>query len=345
MAAEKAVKPSGHPRIPNQRIGVLLVNLGTPDATDYWSMRRYLGEFLSDRRVIELSPWLWQPILQGVILSLRPTRSGRAYDTIWNREADESPLRTITRAQTEKLAARLTMELPGLAVDWAMRYGQPSIAERIAALEALGCRRLLLFPLYPQYSATTTATACDAAFRALMGLRWQPALRTAPAYHDAPGYIDALAGSVEEALAGLDWTPEVLLASFHGLPQSYLAKGDPYHCQCQKTARLLREKLSWEEARLQISFQSRVGRQEWLRPYSDETVQRLAAEGIKDLAIVAPGFAADCLETLEEIAFGLRESFLAAGGRNFAYIPCLNDRDDHIELLAGLVRRELAGWI
>jgi ferrochelatase len=209
----------------------------------------------------------------------------------------------------------------------------------------LGCRRLLLFPLYPKYSATTTATACDAAFRALMGLRWQPALRTAPAYHDAPGYIDALAGSVEEALAGLDWTPEVLLASFHGLPQSYLAKGDPYHCQCQKTARLLREKLSWEEARLQISFQSRVGRQEWLRPYSDETVQRLAAEGIKDLAIVAPGFAADCLETLEEIAFGLRESFLAAGGRNFAYIPCLNDRDDHIELLAGLVRRELAGWI
>jgi ferrochelatase len=335
--------PREHPPLAQPRIGVLLLNLGTPDATDYWSMRRYLKEFLSDERVIDVNPLLWKPLLNLVILTTRPSRSGKAYASIWNREKDESPLRTITRDQCEKLAAALAGE--GLLVDWAMRYGNPSTGEVLERMIAAGCRRILLFALYPQYAAATTATAYDQAFRALMEQRWQPAIRTAPPYHDHPLYIDALAASIERHLAELPWQPEVMLASFHGLPERYLRLGDPYHCHCAKTARLLRERLGWGEERLQLTFQSRFGREEWLKPYTDATVERLAREGVKNLAIVTPGFAADCVETLEEIDMGARESFLEHGGENFTFVPCLNAGDAHIRLLAEIVRRELAGWI
>lgn len=339
-----AAAPAGHPEIRQGRLGLLLINLGTPDATDYRSMRRYLGEFLSDRRVVELSPWLWQPILQGLVLTTRPGRSGRNYAKIWNRERNESPLRTITRAQAEALAARFA-PAEGVVVDWAMRYGRPSIPERLDALAGQGCRRVLLAPLYPQYSAATTATACDQAFRHLMTLRWQPAVRSLPPYHDEPGYIAALAASVRAGLEGLGWEPEVLLASFHGLPRENLDKGDPYHCHCQKTARLLREALGWSEQRLRIVFQSRFGPKEWLKPYADETTAELARQGTRRLAVISPGFAADCVETLEELNIGLRETFLENGGSDFAYLPCLNDSARSIDLLEGLTRRELAGWL
>ena len=339
--------PAGHPPITTPNVGVLLLNLGTPDGTDYWSMRRYLREFLSDDRVIDVNPLLWRPLLHTVILTTRPSRSGKAYAAIWNRDRDESPLRTITRSQSEKLAAALAEALPGhdLVVDWAMRYGNPSTGAVLKRMIEAGCTRLLLFALYPQYAAATTATAYDQAFRALMAERWQPAIRTAPPYHDEPWYVEALAGSIEAHLAGLAWRPEVVLASFHGLPRRYLTLGDPYHCHCVKTARLLRERLGWDDQDLRLTFQSRFGREEWLRPYTDETVRSLAADGVKNLAIVTPGFAADCVETLEEIAIGARESFLQHGGENFTFVPCLNDEADYIALLTDLVRRELAGWI
>jgi protoporphyrin/coproporphyrin ferrochelatase len=342
------VLPAGPPSaIEPQKIGVLLLNLGTPDATDYRSMRRYLRQFLSDRRVIDVNPLVWQPLLQTVILSTRPQRSGRAYASIWNRELNESPLRTITRSQSEKLARALAEALPGraLVVDWAMRYGNPATGAAIRRLTQAGCTRLLLFALYPQYAAASTATAYDEAFRALMAERWQPAIRTAPPYHDDPGYIEALARSIEAHLAGLEWRPEVVLASFHGLPRRYAELGDPYHSQCAKTARLLRARLGWPNEELRLTFQSRFGREEWLKPYTDETVRSLAGQGVRNLAIVAPGFAADCLETLEELAIGARESFLEHGGQNFTYIPCLNDADEHVELLTRLITRELGGWV
>ena len=335
--------PQGHPEIRQERVGVLLVNLGTPEGTDYRSVRRYLSEFLSDRRVVELSPWLWQPLLQGIVLTVRPRRSGRNYARIWNRERDESPLRTFTRAQGARLGERFSGE--DLVVDWAMRYGRPSIAERLDALAAQGCRRILLAPLYPQYSAATTATACDQAFRHLRTMRWQPAVRTLPAYFDEPAYIAALAGSVREELARLPWEPEVLLVSFHGLPKQSIEKGDPYHGHCQETARLLREALGWPEKRLRIVFQSRFGPTEWLQPYADVTAAELARQGVRRLAVVSPGFAVDCVETLEELDIGLRAIFLEAGGESFAYLPCLNDSARALDLLEGLTRRELAGWL
>jgi protoporphyrin/coproporphyrin ferrochelatase len=348
-AADASISPlpAGHPALKRQRIGVLLLNLGTPDATDYWSMRRYLKEFLSDARVIDVNPLIWQPLLHLVILTTRPSRSGKAYAAIWNREQDESPLRTITREQCARLAEALERALPDhdLLIDWAMRYGNPSTAAVMRRAIEAGCTRLLLFALYPQYAAATTATAYDQAFRALLEERWQPAVRTAPPYFEHPLYIDALARSIERHLAGLSWQPDVVLASFHGLPKRYLMLGDPYHCQCAKTARLLRERLGWDESRLRMTFQSRFGREEWLRPYTDETVLELARAGIRKLAIVTPGFATDCVETLEEIAIGVRESFLEHGGENFTHVPCLNAADDHIALLADLVRRELAGWV
>jgi protoporphyrin/coproporphyrin ferrochelatase len=344
--ARAAEQPADHPPVPAARIGVLLLNLGTPDATGYWPMRRYLKEFLSDRRVIDVNPLIWKPLLNFVILTSRPFRSGRAYRTIWNKERDESPLRTITRSQCERLAAVLRRELPGeeLLVDWAMRYGNPSTSSVLRGMVEAGCTRMLLLALYPQYAAATTATAYDEAFRALMEERWQPAIRTAPPYHDHPAYIEALARSIETHLAGLEWTPEVVLASFHGLPKRYLLLGDPYHCQCMKTARLLRERLGWSEDRLRVTFQSRFGNEEWLQPYTDEAIERLAREGVRSLAIVAPGFAADCLETLEELAIRGREQFLEHGGESFTFVPCLNDADDHVALLGDIVRRELCGW-
>lgn len=334
--------PSNHPIVPHGKVGVLLVNLGTPDGTDRRSMRRYLEEFLTDRRVIEISRLKWYPVLYGIILNTRPQKKGRDYATIWNRERDESPLRTYTRSQAEKLSAKLGGEV---VVDWAMRYGNPSIASRLDALQAAGCERILIYPLYPQYAAATTATVNDKAFAHLLTKRWQPALRTVPPYHDDPVYIDALARSVETHLATLAFVPEVVLASFHGIPKSYFEKGDPYYCHCQKTARLLRERLGWGEDRLRITFQSRFGPEEWLQPYTDRTVEALARSGVKSLAVMTPGFVADCLETIEEIGVENADIFRENGGVNFARIPCLNDGDDGMAVIEHVVRRELQGWI
>lgn len=335
--------PAGHPAIPAAQTGVLLINLGTPEATDYFSMRRYLREFLSDRRVIEVSPLIWQPILNGIILTFRPGKSGKAYQAIWDQETNESPLRRITRQQAEGLQQHLSQQ--GVRVEWAMRYGVPSIAEKLEAMRAAGCRKILLMALYPQYSATTTATAYDHSFRALMKMRWQPAIRTASPYHDHPAYIAALADSVRAHIASLPEEPEVVLASYHGLPQKYFDKGDPYHCHCHKTTRLLRTALGWDEARLRTTFQSRFGPQQWLQPYTDHTVAELAQKGIKHLSIITPGFAADCVETLEEIAQEVRDEFLAHGGTQFSFIPCLNDSDSGLRMLETLVQQELAGWV
>lgn len=340
---QPGVRPADHPAVKSGRIGVLLMNLGTPEATDYWSMRRYLKEFLSDRRVIEVSRLVWWPLLNGVILTTRPGRKGRDYASIWNNERNEGPLKTITRGQAEKLAA--AMHDPRVSVDWAMRYGSPPVAERIEALLAQGCDRILLVPLYPQYAAATSATACDQAFRALMDMRWQPAVRVAPPYHDDPVYIEALAASIRQNLAALDFEPEVVLASFHGVPKSYLLKGDPYHCHCAKTWRLLGEALRMGPERLRMSFQSRFGNEEWLKPYTDETVKALAEGGVRRLAIVAPGFSADCLETLEELDVENREIFTHAGGEQFAYLPCLNDSEDGMRVIRNVVARELMGWL
>lgn len=335
------VLPADHPAIAAERIGVLLIALGTPEATSYWPMRRYLGEFLSDKRVIDYPSWFWQPLLQTIILTTRPSRSGRAYASIWDQETDESPLRRITREQAEALQARFGEDV---IVDYGMRYGVPSIADKLEGLRAQGCRRVLLFALYPQYSAATTATAYDQSFRALMTMRWQPTIRTAPAYHDHPDYIEALAASVREGYAKLDFEPDVLVTSFHGLPQRYLTAGDPYHCHCHKTARLLREALGWPAEKLRIGFQSRFGPEKWLEPAVDDLLEQLAHEGVKKVAIISPGFSADCVETLEELAIEGREEFLAAGGDAFAYIPCLNAEPKGIDLLQAIVERELSGW-
>ncbi len=335
--------PQDHPAIKHGRIGVLIVNLGTPDATGYWPMRRYLKEFLSDRRVIEVNPIKWWLILNLMVLTKRPFSSGHAYRAIWNNERDESPLRTFTRSQAEKLAAILAKD-GRIEVDWAMRYGNPSIKSRLEALQQAGCERILLFPLYPQYSAATTATVCDKAFDALKTMRWQPSIRVVPPYYDDPGYIDALATSVRESLAKLDFEPEVLIASFHGLPLEYFQKGDPYHCHCVKTARLLREALGWSDERLILTFQSRFGSAEWLQPYTAETIEKLAKSGVKRLAVVAPGFSSDCVETLEEIAMQGAEIFHEHGGEKFAALPCLNDAPESINALSAIIRRELSGW-
>jgi ferrochelatase len=344
-ASENPYLPDGHPRIAIGRIGVLLVNLGSPAGTDYWSMRRYLKEFLSDRRVIEVWRPLWLTILNLFVLTTRPSKSGHAYSIVWNNERNEGPLVTITRSQAEKLGAELSSENVDIVVDWAMRYGAPSVASRIDALKAAGCDRILIAPLYPQYAAATTATVNDVAFAALQTMRWQPALRTLPPYHDDPAYIDALAATLTASIAKFDFEPELVLASFHGLPREYLDKGDPYHCQCQKTVRLVRERLGWPAERLRIVFQSRFGRAEWLQPYTDVTLAEMAKSGVKRIAVIMPGFSADCLETLEEIAIRGGETFRQYGGEHYAAIPCLNDGPEGMALLKILVRRELAGWI
>ena len=322
--------------------GVLLVNLGTPDGTDTRSVRRYLSEFLSDRRVIEASPLIWQPILQGIILTLRPRKSAANYRRIWNTERDESPLRTYTRGQCAGLAARLAPD--GIPVEWAMRYGAPTTASGIDRLIERGCDRILLLPLYPQYSATTTATANDQAFRALMRLRRQPALRTVPSFPDDPAYIDALADSVRTGLAALDWTPELLIASFHGLPVEYVQRGDPYITECARTMNALREALGMTPQELPVTFQSRFGPTRWLAPYTEPKIKKWAAAGVRRIAVLTPGFLADCIETLDEIGNELREAFVHAGGERFATIPCLNDSPAAVTMLERLVRRELAGW-
>lgn len=337
--------PADHPPVNAGKIGVLVVNLGTPDGTSYWPMRRYLKEFLSDKRVIEWPTVLWWPILNGIVLVTRPKKSGAAYDEIWNHELNESPLRTFTRSQAEKLTGLMSDHGDRLEVDWAMRYGNPSIASRMERLQQAGCERILVLPLYPQYSAATTATVNDKVFEALISMRWQPAIRTVPAYHDDPAYIEALARSMEASLESLDFEPEVILASFHGIPQSYFRKGDPYHCHCQKTARLLRERMGWSADYLRVTFQSRFGPEEWLQPYTDKTVAELAEQGVKRLAVVTPGFSSDCLETLEEIAGEAGEIFEEHGGEQFAFLPSLNDSEDGMAVIETLVRRELSGWI
>ncbi|GHD57189.1 ferrochelatase [Thalassobaculum fulvum] len=333
-----------HPTVRLGRIGVLLVNLGTPDSTSIPDIRRYLAEFLSDRRVIDVNPVLWKLILHGVILRTRPPKTAEAYRAIWLAETDESPLRFHTRATAEALQARLDPEAETVRVDWAMRYGNPAIRARMQALQDEGCDRILVLPLYPQYAASTTATVVDEVARHLLDARWQPAVRTVPAFHDDPAYIEAVAAGIETHLGTLDWQPEVILASFHGLPKRYLTLGDPYHCHCAKTARLLRTRLGLDESRLRLTFQSRFGREEWLQPYTDETIETLAQSGVKRLAVVMPGFVADCVETLEEIAIQARETFEEAGGTHFTAIPCLNSGADAVTLYETLVRRELAGW-
>ena len=325
-----------HPPVAASRIGVLLVNLGTPDAAEPGAVRRYLGEFLSDRRVVEIPPLLWQPILRGIILRNRPKKSAHAYAQVWT--DDGSPLAAITRRQAVALKEAFG---PDVILDYAMRYGQPAIADRVAALKAAGCDRLLIAPLYPQYCAATTATANDKAFAALAAMRWQPAIRTLPPYFDHPAYIDALAASVRVSLASLDFTPNAIVASFHGMPQRTLELGDPYHCHCRKTARLLSEALGRE---LIVAFQSRFGRAKWLEPATDTTLAELPGQGMKRIAVVAPGFSADCVETLEEIAIRGRETFEAAGGTQFAYLPCLNDSAEGISMLHTVIKTELEGW-
>ena len=339
--------PADHPRPRMGKVGLLLANLGTPDGTDYRSMRRYLSEFLSDRRVIDYSPWFWQPLLQGIILSKRPFTSGKAYRSIWNEAADESPLATITKAQTAAMAERMRDRFGDrVVVGYAMRYGNPSTISKVEALKAAGCERIVFFPLYPQYAGATTATANDQFFRALMRMKWQPAARTVPAYFDDARYIDALARSVERAYSAMETRPDVLVCSYHGVPKRYLMEGDPYHCQCQKTTRLLRERLGWPDAEVVTTFQSKFGPEEWLKPYTVEEVARLASqEGKRRIAVIAPAFSADCIETLEEINAEIRESFEHAGGESFTYIPCLNDDAAHMDALAEIAVENLAGWV
>ncbi|WP_371155745.1 ferrochelatase [Jannaschia sp. 2305UL9-9] len=339
--------PADHPKVRMGKVGVLLANLGTPDGYDYRSMRRYLNEFLSDRRVIDYSPWLWQPLLQGIILTKRPFSSGAAYKSIWNEAQGESPLATITKAQTAKMAERMRAVFgENVVVDYCMRYGNPSTQSKVEQMQAAGCTRIVFFPLYPQYAGATTATANDQFFRTLMKMKWQPSVRTVPAYFDDPRYIEALAQSVERAYAAAEVKPEILCCSYHGVPKRYLMEGDPYHCQCQKTTRLLRERLGWDESQIKTTFQSKFGPEEWLKPYTVEEVARLAEEdGKKNIAVIAPAFSADCIETLEEINEEIKESFEEAGGEHFLYIPCLNDDDAHMDALSQIVIENLAGWI
>jgi ferrochelatase len=340
--AIEAVNPSAD--ITAGRVGVLLVNLGTPDTANAAGVRVYLKEFLSDPRVIENQGLLWKLILNGIILRIRPGRKARDYRKIWNTEKDESPLKTITRAQSEKLAAAIS-DQDHVVVDWAMRYGNPSIRSRIEALTAQGCDRLLVVPLYPQYSAATSATVCDEVFAVLARMRVQPTLRVSPPYYDDPDYIEALATSIDEHLATLPFKPELIVASFHGMPKAYVDKGDPYQAQCVATVDALRRRMGLDASRLILTFQSRFGRAEWLQPYTDKTVARLAKDGVRRIAIVTPGFSADCLETLEEIAQENAEIFKHNGGEQFAAIPCLNDSDPGMDVIRKLVLRELQGWI
>jgi protoporphyrin/coproporphyrin ferrochelatase len=343
---DQSKAPAGHPMIQPAKIGILLANLGTPDATDYWSMRRYLSEFLSDKRVVDVPDWKWQPILQLIILSFRPQKSGANYRKIWNMDRNESPLLTISRGQAEALSASLSDRFGDkLVVDFCMRYGNPSTASRVKAMVEAGCEKILFFPLYPQYAGATSASANDSFFAALGREPRQPAARTVAEYFDHPLYIDALAGTVRNAYSHLDHVPDKLVTSYHGMPKRYLLQGDPYHCQCMKTTRLLRENLGWDHDRIDVTFQSVFGREEWLKPYTVQHVAELARQGARSIAVIAPAFSADCIETLEEIEGEIREAFLHAGGRTFTYIPCLNDQPAHIAALTAIISENLGGWV
>ena len=326
-----------HPDIKFGKTGVLLINLGTPDSTNWWDIRRYLKEFLSDTRVIEVNPVIWQIILNLFILNFRPSKTAHAYKKIWLKEANESPLRYYTRNQAEKLQQELVGE--NIIVNFAMRYGNPSIKSKLTELKKNGCENIIILPLYPQYAAATTATVCDEVYRTLMKMRWQPSLQIVPHYESEPLYVSALVKSIEKKIETISWKPDLIIASYHGIPKKYFDKGDPYHCYCHKTTRLIKEKFSKIE--IQTTFQSRFGPQEWLTPYTDKTLESLSAKGIKNLLVICPGFASDCVETLEEINILGRETFLKNGGEKFDFIPCLNDSSEHIKLFENLVKKYL----
>jgi len=326
-----------HPDIKFGKTGVLLINLGTPDSTNWWDIRKYLKEFLSDKRVIEVNPILWQIILNLFILNFRPSKTAHAYKKIWLKETNESPLRYYTRNQAEKLQQELVGE--NIIVNFAMRYGNPSIKSKLNELKKNGCENIIILPLYPQYAAATTATVCDEVYRTLMKMRWQPSLQIVPHYESEPSYVSALVKSIEKKIETISWKPDLIIASYHGIPKKYFDKGDPYHCYCHKTTRLIKEKFSKIE--IQTTFQSRFGPQEWLTPYTDKTLESLSAKGIKNLLVICPGFASDCVETLEEINILGRETFLKNGGEKFDFIPCLNDSSEHIKLLENLVKKYL----
>jgi len=344
LAALEAAMP-GEPEPVDHGIGVLLVNLGTPDAANAPAVRRYLKEFLSDRRVIENDSWTWKMLLNGLILPLRSRRKARDYRKIWNNEKNESPFKTITRSQAEKLSGILEPLGKHVIVDWAMRYANPTIASRLEGLIKRGCDRIVVMPLYPQYSAATTATVCDEVFKFVAGLRRQPALRIMPAYYEDPYYIEVLSSTLKAELKALSFEPEVILASYHGMPKDYVAKGDPYEGQCVRTTYLLREQLGYDDGKLMMAFQSRFGRARWLTPYTIDTVKALAKRGVKNLAVITPGFASDCLETLEEIAVENAHVFKRYGGKNFVAIPCLNDSEAGMLMIWQLAMRELKGWV
>ena len=324
-----------HPEVKFGKTGVLLINLGTPDSTSWWDIRKYLKEFLSDRREIEINPIIWQIILNLFILTFRPSKTAHAYKKIWFKESNESPLLFYTRSQAQKLSARVSNETTD--VDFAMRYGNPSIKSKLNQLKEKGCEKIIVLPLYPQYAAATTATVCDEVYRSLMRMRWQPSLQIIPHYESEPLYIDALVKSIRNKISTINWKPDLIIASYHGIPKSYFDNGDPYQCYCQKTSRLVKEKFS--EIEIKTTFQSRFGPQEWLKPYTDKTLEKLPKEGFKNVLVICPGFASDCVETLEEINIQGKESFLENGGKNLDLIPCLNDNHDHISLLETLVKR------
>tara|TARA_B100000900_G_C20502200_1_gene684257 strand:- start:131 stop:1123 length:993 start_codon:yes stop_codon:yes gene_type:complete len=328
---------SDHPKVKFGKSGVLIVNLGTPDSTSWWDIRRYLKEFLSDRRVIELNPIIWQIILNLFILTFRPSKTAHAYKKIWQKETNESPLLYFTRMQTTKLKNEVGNE--NIIVDFAMRYGNPSINSKLVKLKNEGCENIIILPLYPQYAAATTATVCDEVYRSLMKMRWQPSLQIIPHYESEPLYIEGLVNSIQKKIKEISWRPDLIVSSYHGIPKSYFDKGDPYHCYCQKTTRLIKEKFN--EIEIRTTFQSRFGPQEWLTPYTDKTLEELPSKGVKNLLVICPGFASDCVETLEEINIQGKETFLANGGKNFDLIPCLNDNSDHIKLLKKLVTKYL----
>ena len=328
-------KKLNHPPINFGKTGVLIINLGTPDSTSWFDIRKYLKEFLSDKRVIEVNPFIWQIILNVFILNLRPSKTAKAYKEIWMKEENISPLLYYTRQQAEKLSSSISEK--NIIVDYAMRYGNPSIKSKIISLHEKGCENLVILPLYPQYAAATTATVCDEVYRTLMKTRWQPSLQIIPHYESEPLYIDALVKSIENKISLINWKPDLIVASYHGIPKKYFEKGDPYHCYCHKTTRLVKEKFS--EVPIETTFQSRFGPQEWLQPYTDKTLEKLPSVGKKNILVICPGFSADCVETLEEIAIQGKESFLGAGGSNFDVVPCLNDSDDHIKLISTLVER------
>ena len=324
-----------HPDIKFGKTGLLLVNLGTPDSTKWLDIRKYLKEFLSDRRVIEVNPILWQIILNLFILNFRPSKTAKAYKEIWMKKENMSPLRYYTIMQTKKLSEK--MQKKNIIIDFAMRYGNPSIKSKMKSLQKSGCENIVILPLYPQYAAATTATVCDEVYRTLMDMRWQPSLQIIPHYESEPLYIEALKNSLKKKLSELNWKPDTIVASYHGIPKKYFEKGDPYHCYCQKTTRLLSEQ--FKQIPIQTTFQSRFGPQEWLQPYTDKTLENLPGEGKKNVVVICPGFSSDCVETLEEISMQGKESFIKSGGLNFDVVPCLNDNDDHINLLQHLARK------